>query len=97
LLRIDVLIADPLAHLQSIQHQEHPVPTQIVMDATGDTRHVFDAADQAAVASAERRFKELTAAGFTAARRTGPGTTELARAFDPNATETLFIPRLVGG
>jgi hypothetical protein len=30
--------------------------TQIVMDATGDTRHHFDANDQTAVAAAEQRL-----------------------------------------
>jgi hypothetical protein len=29
------------------------MPTQTVMDHTGDTRHQFDVADQAAVAEAE--------------------------------------------
>jgi hypothetical protein len=43
----------------------HAMPTEIVMDHTGDTRHEFDAGDQAALAEAERRFKELTGAGFT--------------------------------
>lgn len=71
--------------------------TQIVMDATGDTRHHFDANDQAAVAEAEKRFMELRGAGFTAAKRTGPGTSERIREFDPTAEETLFIPRLIGG
>jgi hypothetical protein len=71
--------------------------TQIVMDASGDTRHHFDANDQAAVAEAERRFKKLMGAGFTAAKRTGSGTSELIRQFDPTAEETLFIPRLQGG
>jgi hypothetical protein len=33
------------------------MPTQIVMDHTGDTRHQFDPA--AAAAEAEARFKEL--------------------------------------
>jgi hypothetical protein len=70
---------------------------QIVMDTSGDTRHQFDAADASAVAEAERRFRELTGAGFIAARRTGNGTSELVRQFDPTAKETLFIPRLVGG
>ena len=36
------------------------MPTQIVMDATGDTRHEFDPADAAAVAEAENRFRDLT-------------------------------------
>jgi hypothetical protein len=71
--------------------------TQIVMDATGDTRHHFDADDRAAVAEAEQRFMELTRAGYIAAKRIGSGTSELVRMFDPTAQETLFIPRLQGG
>ena len=71
--------------------------TQIVMDPTGDTRHHFDPKDVKALADAERRFKELTGAGFTAATRSGPGDVALSRTFDPAAEETLFYPRLVGG
>ena len=71
--------------------------TQIVMDTTGDTRHQFDPTDALAVAEAERRFVELTGAGFIAAKRIGIGTSELIRRFDPSAQETLFVPRLVGG
>jgi hypothetical protein len=73
------------------------MPRQIVMDATGDTRHDFDIDDESAVAEARQRFQELTDAGFVAAKRTGIGTSELIRRFDPSAEETLFIPRLVGG
>jgi hypothetical protein len=71
--------------------------TQIVMDRTGDTRHSFDPADQAAITAAEERFKELTGLGFTAAERTGNGETALTRKFNPAAEETVFFPRLVGG
>jgi hypothetical protein len=71
--------------------------TQIVMDQTGDTRHHFDANDLEAVARAERRFRKLTGAGFTAAVRTASGDSRIARSFDPTAEETLFFPRLVGG
>jgi hypothetical protein len=71
--------------------------SQIVMDRTGDTRHTFDIQDRAEVDKAERRFKELTGAGFTAAVRTGPGEQRVIRSFDPTAEETLFYPRLVGG
>jgi hypothetical protein len=70
---------------------------QIVMDTSGDTRHQFDPADASAVAEAEKRFGELIGAGFIAAKRTGNGTSELVRQFDPTAQETVFIPRLVGG
>src|SRR5215475_6789973 len=70
---------------------------QIVMDRTGDSRHPFDPNDAQELAKAERRFYELTKVGFTAAIRTGPGQVSQIRSFDPNAEETVFFPRLVGG
>ncbi|MCP3398957.1 MULTISPECIES: hypothetical protein [unclassified Bradyrhizobium] len=70
---------------------------QIVMDRTGDSRHYFDPLDVQELAKAEQRFYELTQAGFTAAFRTGPGQASQIRSFDPNADETIFFPRLVGG
>jgi hypothetical protein len=73
------------------------MPAQIIIDNTGDTRHEFDLTDAVALAEAEARFKELTGAGFTAAVRKGEGRSELVRAFDPAAEETLFFPRLRGG
>lgn len=69
----------------------------IVMNHTGDSRQSFDAADQASIDEAEKRFKELTGEGFTAAVRTGPGEQKIVRSFDAGAEETLFYPRLVGG
>ena len=73
------------------------MPKQIVMDHTGDTRHSFDAADAAALAAAEERFKELTGSGFTAAARTVDGQSTKISAFDASIEETVFFPRLVGG
>jgi hypothetical protein len=70
---------------------------QIVKDSTGDTRHEFDPTDAAAVAEASARFRELTAAGYTAAVCRGSGTSEHVRDFDPAADETVFFPRLRGG
>jgi hypothetical protein len=70
---------------------------QIVMDHTGDTRHVFDATDPVALAKAESRFRKLTGGGFTPAVRTSTGEATVIRSFDPTAEETLFLPRLVGG
>lgn len=70
---------------------------QIVMDSTGDSRYVFNPDDARELAKAERRFYELTDVGFTAAVRTGPGQVSQMRSFDPNAEETVFLPRLVGG
>ena len=70
---------------------------QIVMDHTGDSRHTFDPRDAEAVTTAENRFKALTNAGFTAARRTAAGESRRMTTFDPKVDETLFFPRLVGG
>ena len=70
---------------------------QIVMDRTGDSRHHFNSHDAKEIAKAEQRFYELTKVGFTAAVRTGPGQVSQIRSFDPNAEETVFFPRLVGG
>ncbi|WP_441260644.1 hypothetical protein AB7008_41115 [Bradyrhizobium sp. 521_C7_N1_3] len=70
---------------------------QIVMDRTGDNRYHFDPKDAQEVAKAERRFRELTHVGFTAAARTGSGQVSQIRSFDPSAEETVFFPRLVGG
>ena len=71
--------------------------TQIVMDHTGDSRHPFDQTEPEGLAKAERRFRELTGQGFTAATRTAAGDLKVVRTFDPSADETLFYPRLVGG
>ena len=70
---------------------------QLVMDHTGDSRHSFNPNDAQGLAKAEQRFYELTKFGFTAAVRTGPGKVSQIQSFDPNAEETVFFPRLVGG
>jgi len=80
-----------------LKAKESSMPTQIVMDHTGDTRHYFDANDAQTLAKAEERFKELARDGFTAAVRTAAGDICRIPSFDPTAEETLFFPRLVGG
>jgi hypothetical protein len=70
---------------------------QIVMNNSGDSRFEFDQADSAAVAEAMERFDELVRRGYTAAERTGPGTSRKVTEFDPTANEVLFMTRLVGG
>jgi hypothetical protein len=71
--------------------------TQIVMDHTGHSCHEFDADDIEALRKAERRFRQLTSEGFTAAVRTAAGESCRVFAFDPAAKETLFFRRLRGG
>jgi hypothetical protein len=71
---------------------------QIVMDRNGDTRHEFNAADEASVSAAERRFRQLTGKGFRAvALGKDGGPNRLIGDFDPHVEETLFIPQLQGG
>ena len=70
---------------------------QIIIDLNGDTRHNFDAKDAKALLEAERRFKALTGAGFTAATRTASGEPVVTHTFDPTLEETLFFQRLIGG
>jgi hypothetical protein len=90
-------VADIHVKIDCAARMEFLMPVQIVMDRTGDTRHTFDAGDRAAVEKAEKRFMELTGAGFVAAVRSGPGEQRTIRSFDAGAEETLFHPRLVGG
>jgi hypothetical protein len=71
--------------------------TQTVMDHHGDSRHTFDPKDAKALLKADRRFRELTNSGFTAAIRTASGEPLVTHSFDPTAEDTLFFPRLVGG
>ena len=78
-------------------HGGHAMPTQIVMDYKGDTRHYFDVNDPESLAKAEKRFEELTGQGFTAAVRRGPGEVIKVSFFAPDAEETVFFPRLIGG
>src|SRR3984893_16141725 len=62
----------------------------------GRFHHVINS-DKVFGTHTEQRFYELTKVGFTAAVRAGPGQVSQIRSFDPNAEETVFFPRLVGG
>ena len=71
------------------------MPTQIVMDRWGDSRHQFDTAD---AAPAEERFRELTQRGFKAiALGENGASNKLINKFDPQVERTLLIPQLQGG
>ena len=71
------------------------MPTQIIMDRCGDSRHQFDAAD---AARAEERFRGLTQRGFKAIALGENGApNKLINKFDPLVERTLFIPQLQGG
>ncbi len=65
------------------------MPTHIVMDHCGDTRHVFELSNARALADAEARFKELTGKGYravTPGKHGQPG--QLVSAFNPSVNES---------
>jgi hypothetical protein len=64
----------------------------IVMDHTGDSRHYFDATNSTSVTEARARFEKLNKAGYIAAKRTGNGTSEVIRQFDPTLTRPCSSP-----
>jgi hypothetical protein len=71
---------------------------QIVMDASGDTRHDVDVADKVSLERANARFKELTGLGFLAyapGQDGAPG--KVLKDFDATEETTIFRPRLIGG
>lgn len=70
---------------------------QVVMDHSGDTRHWYDATNEQSLLEAKERFGELSRQGYVAAVRGVGGSSRIVRSFEPNAEETLFFPRLVGG
>ncbi|MBR0934157.1 oxygen-dependent coproporphyrinogen oxidase [Bradyrhizobium jicamae] len=79
------------------QQRRSNMKQQIVMDHAGDTRHCFEPNDAEALMRAERRFRELTSMGYTAAVREASGEARVVRNFDATAEQTVFYPRLVGG
>jgi hypothetical protein len=69
-----------------------------IMDQTGHSTEVFDAATPEQLAAAQKRFEELVNEHkMTPAKRTGPGEAKLIRKFDPTAEAIVFQPQLVGG
>ena len=71
---------------------------QVVMNRSGDTRHMIDPADAVSMEAARARFEKLTKGGYTAVGfRTLDDQGKALRSFDPNIKKMLFIPQLKGG
>jgi hypothetical protein len=68
-----------------------------IMDQTGHSTVEFDKADPQALKEAQARFDRLVAEHYTPAVRGEDGMARVTRTFDPDASETLFVPQLVGG
>lgn len=70
-----------------------------VLDATGDTKHLWNSDIPAEVAAAKALFESLTAAGYSAFRVTDKKgeAGEQVRTFDPSHERLIFTPRMQGG
>ena len=72
-----------------------------IMDRTGHTEELLATTNEAEVANAMARFDELVREHGMIAAKKVEGTSGIShkviRAFDPTATEILFVPKLQGG
>jgi hypothetical protein len=67
-----------------------------VMNKEGDTRTSWNPADADSVAVAKALFERLRASGHMV-YKTVEGESEIVREFDPQATDLVAVPRIVGG
>jgi hypothetical protein len=69
------------------------------LDATGDTRHMWDKSNEDEVAGARALFEDMTGRGYLAYRAEGKRGTKgtVIREFDPDAERIILVKPLVGG
>lgn len=70
-----------------------------VMDPTGDTKIIWDAANEDEVENARRTFDDLKKKGFIAYSVKGKNGKkgEIIREFDPDAERLIMAPPMQGG
>ena len=69
-----------------------------VMDATGDTKHIWDKNNDAEVEAAKALFTSLRKRGYLIYRVDKKGDKgEMLTEFDPNAEKLIASPPMVGG
>lgn len=69
-----------------------------VMDATGDTRTIWDPANPDEVTNARNSFEALRKKGYIAYKVIGSGDKgEIMREFDPQAGKIIMSPPVIGG
>ena len=70
----------------------------VILDASGDTRVIWDADKPAEVEAARETFTKLKAKGYLAYAVTRKGDKgEVIRDFDPDAEKMILAPQTVGG
>jgi len=69
-----------------------------VLDHTGDTKLVWDSAQDDEIEAARKMFNDLKKKGYAAFSVTKKGDKgELLKAFDPDAERIIMAPALQGG
>jgi hypothetical protein len=69
-----------------------------IMNATGDTKIIWDSENEDEVAVARRTFTELRGKGYAAyAVKKNGDKGEVIREFDPEAERIILAPAMVGG
>lgn len=69
-----------------------------ILDATGDTKIIWDPNNTDEVENARRSFTDLRAKGYLAYKVTPDGSKgEVIREFDPDAEKIILAPPLRGG
>lgn len=69
-----------------------------VLDRTGDTKLIWDSAQDDEVEAARRTFNDLKAKGYLAYSVNKKGDKgEVMKKFDPDAERIIMAPALVGG
>lgn len=78
--------------------EEHEGGVMVILDRTGDTKHIWDPNNEVEVAEMKRLFERMTDRGYQAWSVTKKGDQDRRiRAFDPAAAKIIFSPALVGG
>lgn len=78
--------------------EEHDGGVMVILDRSGDTKHIWDRRNADEVAAARAVFDQLTGKGMQAFSVTRKGDKDRRiTEFDPNAEKMILAPALVGG
>lgn len=78
--------------------EEHEGGVIVILDSSGDTKHIWDRANTVEVEEARSLFDRMKAKGFQAwsVSRKGDKDQRITE-FDPQAEKIIFAPALQGG
>jgi hypothetical protein len=78
--------------------EEHEGGVMVILDRSGDTKHIWDRSNADEVAAARAVFDQMTKKGYQAWSVTRKGDKDRRiTEFDPEAEKMILAPALVGG